>query len=263
MEVRLFPNSSRPGIGMKPRREGQRPLLPQHARHCPVLEAGSALGFMVYPPLDEKESFHIEFQGEGRYQFVYAVNVGGRWDALFSVTLVLPIGSIGIMKEEVRIMTKKPPLSREAALSIMRALIVPEDMGTPPGAIALRGATNFQTPTGWDTVYTPVFNMIERPIAPMLIVRVETDWYAHDTEFRYILQPGEGIPGAHNMPIGQVFFVPREEVTMRDCTKEELEAIEASKEAFFKEKHASKIQTPYGLDYSLHYLRTSRSQKPG
>ena len=29
---------------MQPRREGSRPLLPQHARHCPVLEAGSALG---------------------------------------------------------------------------------------------------------------------------------------------------------------------------------------------------------------------------
>jgi hypothetical protein len=42
MEVRLYPNSRRPGVGMKPRRESQRPLLPQHARHCPVLEAGSA-----------------------------------------------------------------------------------------------------------------------------------------------------------------------------------------------------------------------------
>jgi hypothetical protein len=43
MEVRLFPNSMRPDTGLKPRRESQRPLLPQHARHCPVLEAGSAM----------------------------------------------------------------------------------------------------------------------------------------------------------------------------------------------------------------------------
>ena len=35
---------------------------------------------------------------------------------------------------------------------------------------------------------------------------------------------GEGISGEHSMPIGQVFFVPREEVTMRDCTEEELAA---------------------------------------
>lgn len=263
MEVRLFSNSSRPGVGMKPRRESQRPLLPQHARHCPVLEAGSALGFLVYPALEENESFHIEFQGEGRYQFIYCLSTPtGKWEPVFSVVLVLPVGSIGLFKEEVAFMSRKPPMSRETALSIARSFIVPEDMGTPPGAIALRGATNFQTPAGWDTVYTPIFNNIERPVAPMLIVRVETDWYPHETEFRYVLQPGEGIPGAHNMPIGQVFFVPREEITMRDCTEEELAAIHRAREEFFREKAASKIMTPYGLQYSTHYLRQSRSQKP-
>jgi hypothetical protein len=262
MEVRIYSNTARPGVGWKPRREGQRPLLPQHARHCPVLEAGSALGFLVYPALAENESFHIEFQGEGRYQFLYAVaNSAGKWEAVFSVTLVLPIGSIGIMKEEVNFMTRKPPFSRETALGIMRALIIPEDMGTPPGAIALRAATNFQTPPGWDTVYTPVFNMIERPVAPMLIVRVETDWYPHETEFRYVLQPGEGIPGAHNMPIGQVFFAPREELTMRDCTEEELAGLRRSREEFFKHKEAHKVTTPYGLTYSTHYLKESRSRQ--
>src|SRR5262245_56488442 len=261
MEVRLYPNSSRPGVGWKPRRESQRPLLPQHARHCPVLEAGSGVGYLVYPPLTEKESFHIEFQGEGRYQFVYALGTpGGKWEPIFSVTLVLPMGSIGLMKEEVSVVSRKSAMTRETALGIMRAMIVPEDMGTPPGAIALRGATNFQTPPGWDTVYTPIFNMIDRPVAPMLVVRVETDWYPHETEFRYVLQPGEGIPGAHNMPIGQVVFVPREEITMRDCTDEELAAICKAREEFFKEKEAHKITTPYGLTYSPHYLRQSRSQ---
>jgi hypothetical protein len=237
--------------------------LPQHARHCPVLEAGSALGYLVYPALTERESFHIEFQGEGRYQFLYCVSTSsGKWEPVFSVTLVLPMGSIGIMKEEVAFMTRHPPMPREAALAIMRALIVPEDMGTPPGAVALRGATNFQTPPGCDTVYTPVFNMIERPIAPMLVVRVETDWYPHETEFRYVLQPGEGIPGAQNMPIGQVFFVPREEITMRDCTDEELEGIGRAREEFYREKAAHKVTTPYGLQYSPQYLRQSRTQKP-
>jgi hypothetical protein len=261
MEVRVFPNSIRPGVGQRPRREGQRPLLPQHARHCPVLEAGSALGFLVFPPLEPHESFHIEFQGEGRYQFIYLLNQGGNWDPIFSLNIVLPIGSIGMMKEELAFHTKKTPMSREAAMSLARACIVPEDMGTPPGAIALRGATNFRTPLGWDTVYTPIFNMIERPVAPMLVVRVETDWYPHETEFRYVLQPGEGIPGSHNMPIGQVFFAPREEITLQDCSAEELAAIRREKEEFFREKAASKITTPYGLQYSPHYLRQSRSQQ--
>lgn len=261
MEVRLFPNSSRPGVGWRPRREGQRPLLPQHARHCPVLEAGSALGYLVYPPLLESESYHIEYQGEGRYQFIYYLSNAGKWEPIFSVTLVLPVGSIGMVKDEVVIVNKKMSMTRETALALARSFVVPEDLGTPPGGISLRGATNFQTPPGWDTVYTPIFNMIERPVAPMLVVRVETDWYAHETEFRYVLQPGEGIPGTQNMPIGQVFFVPREEITMRDCTEEELEAIRRSKEEFSTHKAALRVTTPYGLQYSPHYIRQSREQK--
>src|SRR5262245_24430589 len=262
MEVRLFYNSRRPGVGMKPHREGARPLLPQHARHCPVLEAGSALGYLVYPALTEKESFHIEFQGEGRYQFTYSLKTQtGDFEPLFSVIIVLPLGTIGMLKEEVMILSRKTAMTRNDALRLMRAFIVPEDLATPPGAIALRAATNFRTPQGWDTVYTPIFNNIDRPVAPMLVVRVETDWYAHETEFRYVLQPGEGISAAHNMPVGQVFFVPREEITMRDCTNEEQEEIRRSKVEFAQEKEANKIMTPHGLNYSPHYLRQSRSQK--
>jgi len=263
MEVRLFYNSIRLGVGMKPHLEGLRPLLPQHARHCPVLEAGSSLGFLVYPPLTEKESFHIEFQGEGRYQFTYFLRTPtGDLEPIVSVTMVFPVGTIGMIKEDVSILSRKTAMNRNDALRLMRAFIVPEDLGTPPGAIALRAATNFRTPQGWDTVYTPIFNLIDRPVAPMLVVRVETDWYAHETEFRYVLQPGEGISAAHNMPIGQVFFVPREEITMRDCTDGELEEIRRSKEEFAREKETQKIMTPHGLNYSPHYLRQSRSQKP-
>jgi len=237
-------------------------MLPQHARNCPVLEAGSALGFLVYPPLEANESYHLEYQGEGRYQFVYFVSSPrGKWEPIFSVTIQLPVGSIGMIKEDVAFMTPEPRMSREDASLAARTFIVPEDLGTPPGALSLRGATNFQTPAGWDTIYTPVFNMIERPVAPMLVVRVETDWYAHETEFRYVLQPGEGISGSHAMPIGQVFFVPREEITFRDCTTEELAAIKASADQFSREKAAFKVNTPYGMTYSPHYLRQSRAPK--
>src|SRR5438477_1102253 len=263
MEVRLFPNSRRPGVGLKPRRESQRPLLPQHARHCPVLEAGSALGFLVYPPLEPHESFHLEFQGDGRYQFTYFLSTpSGKWDPLFTLTIVLPVGSLGMIKDDVNFPRANRPLSRDEAARVARTFIVPEDLGTPPGALSIRGATNFQTPPGWDTVYTPVFNMIERPVAPMLIVRVETDWYAHETEFRYVLEPGEGISASHSMPIGQVFFVPREEITMRRCPHVELQAINASAETFSREKAAHKLTTAYGMPYSPQYLRQSRSAKP-
>jgi hypothetical protein len=259
MEVRLFPNFTRPGVGLKPRREAQRPLLPQHARHCPVLEAGSALGYLVFPPLEPHESFHIEFLGDGKYRFIfYAKNASGRMDALFSVLFVMPLGGVGVMREEVTFLTTPAVTDRENALLIARTYIVPEDLGTPAGALSLRGSWNFLTPPGWDTVYAPLFNMTERPIAPMLVVRVETDWYAHDTEFRYVMEPGEGISGSSSMPIGQVFFLPREEVVMRTCTREEIEAVKASKSEFREHKATDRLTTPYGLTYSPHYLKKSR-----
>ena len=261
MEVRLLPNSRRPGVGLGPKREGTRPLLPQHARHCPVLEAGSSLGFMVYAPLEAKESLYIEHEGDGRYKFVYYLQTqDGKRTPLFRVTMSLSVGGVGMVKEEVTFVGA-PMLSREAALGVARVFLVPEDMGTPPGAIALRGATNFQTPSGWDTVYTPIFNMIERPVAPMMVVRVETDWYAHDTEFRYVLQAGEGITVEHSIPIGQVFFVPREEITMRACTADELKKFEEARQEFNRHKAATVQTTSYGLSYSPQYLRESRTRK--
>ena len=208
MQVQIYSNFSRPGVGLKPKQESQRPLLPQHARHCPVLEAGSALGFLAHPPLEANEAYYVEYRGDGRYEFKYFMsNASGGWAPLFAVTWTLPIGSVGVMREEVAFASADPGVTEEGALRMARAFVVPEDFGTPPGAVTLRGAYNFKTPDGWDTVYTPVLNMVDRPIAPMLIVRVETVWYAHQTEFRYVLQPGEGLPGSHNLPIGQVHFV--------------------------------------------------------
>ena len=261
MEVRLFPNSKRPGVGLKPRREAQRPLLPQHARHCPVLEAASAAGFMVYAPLEPRESYYVEYEGDGRYKFVYYLKAqNGQAAPLFAVTIKMSLGSVGMIKEEVEF-SGVPALSREDALRVARVFIIPEDMGTPAGALALRGNVNFQTPAGWDTMYTSIFNMVERPVAPMLAVRVETDWYAHETEFRYVMQPGEGITVEHARPIGQVIFVPREDVTMRDCTNAEYESIRTSQQEFAQHKAEAAQQTSYGLTYSPHYLRQSRGPR--
>lgn len=261
MEVKLFPNSRRPGLGLRPRREAQRPLLPQHSRHCPVLEAGSALGFLVFPPLDKHESFLVEFEGDGRYKFTYFLDVSGTGPrALFVMTITLPLGSIGPIREEVQFTVAMPPMSAEQAKQVARNLIVIEDINTPPGAVTLRGATAFQTEPGWDTVYSPVLNMIERPMAPMLVIRVETDWYPHETEFRYVLQPGEGIGGQHHLPIGQVYFVPREEITVRDGTEAEMETRLKAKQEFAEHKAAQRVSTPYGMQYSPHYLKQSRKQ---
>lgn len=260
MDVRIFPNSGRPGVGLRPKREGQRPLLPQHSRHCPVLEAGSAFGFLVYPPLEPNEAAHIAYEGEGRYQVSYFLALpGGKWDKIFTVAFQLPVGGLGAIREDVEY--RKPELTDQNAVNMAKAFVVPEDLGTPPGAISLCGAHNFRTPEGWDTVFLPIFNMIERPIAPMMVVRVETDWFAHQTEFRYVLQPGEGMSLSHTLPIGQVAFVSREEVRLVDGTAEEQAAFTQSIKDFFREKANHKVASPYGLQFSPHYLRMSRAAK--
>jgi hypothetical protein len=63
------------------------------------------------------------------------------------------------------------------------------------------------------------------------------------------------------MPIGQVMFVPREEITFRDGTEEEIAARHQSAQAFYDEKARTKVKTPYGLEYSPHYQSTSRQKK--
>ena len=262
MEVTLFPNPRRPGVGIRPKKEAQRPLLPQHARMCPVLEAGSAMGVLVYPPLDEKEQFSIGYEGEGVYQFGYAANpTGTKWEQVFTITYRLAVGGLGMRKEELQLYVPETPGFRETAQAIARMFIVPDDMGTPTGAVTIRGAYNFKTPPGWDTVYTGIINNIERPIAPVLTIRVETDWHVHDSEFRYVLSEGETISVSHNLPIGQVFFVPREEVKFRDSTDaENAERIKDSK-AFYDKKASVKKKTPYGMEYSPLYQQMSREQQ--
>jgi hypothetical protein len=215
---------------------------------------------MVYPPLEPRESVYVEYEGDGKYKFGYYLQgPGGKVAPLFSVSMSLSLGGLGMIKEEVQF-AGVPMVSREAALKIARVFIVPENMGTPPGALAILGGYNFKTPPGWDTVYSPILNMIERPMAPMLVVRVETDWFAHDTEFRYVLQPGEGITLAHGVPVGQVFFVPREEVTFVDATEEEVTAFHQSQSEFMKHKAEVSQKTAYGLTFSPYYLRQSRAQ---
>src|SRR5690606_667869 len=92
-------------------------------------------------------------------------------------------------------------------------------------------------------------------------VRVETDWYVHESEFRYVLQPGEGITGTHTMPVGQVFFVPREEVTLRDVTADALSVLRGTHEEVARHKLGHKLTTRYGLQYSPHYAQQSQAHR--
>ena len=240
MEVRLFPNTTRPGVGLKPRREAQRPLLPQHARHCPVLEAGSALGFLVYPALEPHESFHVEYQGEGKYKFVYYVNpTGGKLEGVVQVNVALPVGGIGVFREEVKFLTKQPTTTKENALLMMRTFLVPEDLGSPAGGLSLRGAWNFQTPPGWDSVlHTGLQPRRKAGGADADHPRRDRLVPASRPNSATCSSRARGFPASHSLPIGQVFFVPREDVSMRECTADEITAIAQATEEFARGKAA-------------------------
>ena len=157
-------------------------------------------------------------------------------------------------------MVPETPGFKDSARAIARMFVSVDDLGTPEGAVTLRGAYNFQTAPGWDTVYSGVINNPARPVAPVLVTRVETDWYVHDSEFRYILTPGEIITVSHNLPVGQVFFVPREEITYRDGSEQEITERQNTSKLFFDEKATNKKKTPYGMEYSPLYQQKSREQ---
>ena len=120
---------------------------------------------------------------------------------------------------------------------------------------------DFRTPAGWDTVYGPITNHLQPPTLSGLTVRVETDWYAHDTEFRYLLSPGDTLQVSATTPIGQVFFVPREEITIREATRDELLDYSREKEAFDERKATDQVTAPYGLRYSPLYQKLRKGGK--
>ena len=261
VEVTVLPNRFRPGVGPAPGRVAQRPWLPQHARLCPVLESASALGCLVYPPLRLDEAFQILFQ-DSKYHFTYLRehDSSGHWDEVFRMTFTLAVG--GGNSYSMDLAVKDGVAVSDAEVNeICTALILPQHFGQPEGAVGLRGSVDFRTPAGWDTVYGGVSNHFSRPMLPCLTVRVETDWYAHGTEFRYVLQPGDLLHVSATQPIGQVFFVPREEITLRDGSKEEGAEFRERWDAFEKEKSGDQLTAPYGLRYSPLYQKR-RQGKP-
>jgi hypothetical protein len=261
VEVTVLPNRFRPGIGPPPARVAQRPWLPQHARHCPVLEAGSALGYLVYPPLRLDEAYQILY-ADSKYHLTYfRERKPGQWEDVFRLTFSLAVGGGSSYGMDLAVKEGAEPPSDAEVNELSTALVVPQHFGQPVGAVGLRGSFDFRTPEGWDTVYCAVANQTSPPVPSCLTVRIETDWYSQGTEFRYVLQAGELFHVTASEPIGQVFFVPRDEITLREGSKEDLAEFWRQNDAFNQEKAADQLAAPYGLRYSPLYQKR-RQAKP-
>jgi hypothetical protein len=258
LEVTILPNQRRPNVGRRPHSEARRAWLPQHARHCPVLEAGNALGFLVYPPLADNESFQVRYLAGNSFRFSFYVNNStGAPDLVFAISSTPSAGGGGLMSDDLIYRDPHYRVPDEEMRALKDALVT--NLDTPPGAVGLRGAYDFRTPDGWDAVYTGVLNKPEPPCVPVLSVRVQADWYAHNTEFRYVLQPGEAVSAGGVSPVGQVFFIPREEVRLADGSTAAVEAFRNNQRQYWQEKSADRLVAPYGLAYSPHYRKVSRS----
>lgn len=234
-------------------------MLPQHARMCGPLEAGSSLGYLVYPPLADHESFQIRRRSHGALEFAF---FGGEPIApihLFTLHYSLPAGGVGVWSEDVAYLAPASELSEGEIRQIRDGLIRLGSLWVPPGALALRGAVDFRTPAGWDTVFTGVLNRIEPPPLSVLTARVQTDWYAFDTEFRYVLQVGDVLSGSGRIPVGQAFVVPRTPCELREADRAEASAFRSSQHAFNEQKARVRADNALGLEYDTLYRETSRA----
>ena len=255
LDVKIVPNQRRPGVGLPPKSEARRAWLPHQSRFCPVLEEGSKIGYLVYPPLEEDEQLQVRYVEEGNYRFTFYK----RSKPVFTVVTRIAGGFGQTGTDELLQFDESAGLRREAIPQLIDALTV--NVGGLTGGVGLRGAYDFWTPDGWDTIYTGVLNDLQRPHIASLTVRVETDWFRQPTEFRYALQVGEGVSAAGFAPIGQVFFVPRDEASLAPASDEERELFTRELNEYWGRKPDLKLTTPYGGVYDHQYRTESRQHE--
>jgi len=252
LNVKLVPHQLRPGVGQMPASEGRRTWLPQQSRFCPVLEDGSKMGFLVYPPLEANETYQVRFEDDGNFRFTFFKN---RKVVLTLLKRLSAGGGEGATTELV-FFDESAGLDRRAITTVFDTMVA--NIGAPIGGVGLRGAYDFVTPPGWDTVYTGVVNDLGRPQVPVLTVQVQTDWYTHPTEFRYVLQAGESVSASGFAPVGQVFFVPRQEVGVELASDEERARFKRELDAYWERKPGLAEHTRYGGVYDHQYRTEGR-----
>jgi len=252
LNVKVVPHQLRPGVGLMPASEGRRTWLPQQSRFCPVLEDGNQMGFLVYPPLEDDESYQVRYEDDGSYRFTFSK------DRKAVVTLLrkFSAGGGGGVTTELVSFDEDAGLDRRAVMPVMETMLT--NMGAPVGGVGLRGAYDFITPAGWDTVFTGLLNDLGRPQVPVLTVQIQTDWFRHPTEFRHVLQPGEAVSANGFTPVGQVFFVPREGIGVELASDEEQATFQRELTEYWERKPEQAEHTRYGGSYDYQYRTEAR-----
>jgi hypothetical protein len=249
-------------VGRPPARETRRAWLPQQARFCPVLEDASRSGFLVYPPLHPHESYQVRLTDRNAFLLTfYAGDASGVRAPAFAVEIQPSAGAGGIDQMEIVFLEERGLLTQELVSEMVDALVT--NVNGPPGGIGLRGAHDFVTPEGWDTLYLGVLNEPQQPAVPVLAARIETDWYPQPTEFRYVLQRGDAVSVSGDAPVGQVIFVPREPVELVAGTAADAQRFGEAQQRYWEERRAKDRITNFGTTYSHHYRDVQRARRRG
>jgi hypothetical protein len=175
---------------------------------------------------------------------------GGR-GPVFEAQVGKSTGAAGVDQAEITIIDESRGFDEARARELLAALTV--KVNVPPGTIGLRAAYDFVTPDGWDTIFTAVFNELPRPIVPVMTTRVETDSPPQESAFWYVLKPGAVLSMVGGGPIGQVFFVPREEVRIEDGSPEEEERFTDVQRRYWAERATKEKTTNYGATFTYQY----------
>ncbi|HJM88839.1 MAG TPA: hypothetical protein QF624_04325 [Dehalococcoidia bacterium] len=255
MKVKILPTVRRPDVGKSPTHENRRAWLPQQTRFCPVVEDLDRLGFLVYPPLANNETLQLYRRDDDVLVVTfYTANESG-----LGVAFVVEVPPGGTNSPEVTSIDAERGFDETSALELLDAVAV--DLNGPAGTFGLRGASNFITEDGWDCVYTAVFNEIARPAVPSMVTRIETDRVAHETTFHIALHRGEVMSAAGGGPIGQVFFIPREEVLIADGSPDEEQRFATVQREYWDERATKEKTTNYGATFTYQYRDHQKARR--
>lgn len=228
----------------------------------PAIEDANRLGFLVYPPLHDHESVQLQARGNGVLAITWFINGDrGLRSPAFVVQVRRSAGPGGLDDTQVTILDEHAGFDAATAVTLVAA--VTSGINSPPGSVGLRGAHNFITPAGWDTVYTAVFNEPQRPAVSTLTTRVETDWFPCETEFRVILEKGDITSVIGSGPIGQVLFVPREDCLIAEATEVERQRFAAAHQDSLVHSVSAAKTTRYGGVFSDYYREQQHVHRNG
>ncbi len=105
-----------------------------------------------------------------------------------------------------------------------------------------------------------VLNQAQPPSLRALTARVETDWYAFETECSaYVLEVGAIVSGSGRVPVGQAFVAPRREDRLHRTDQDEVDAFRSSQRSLTRMKLAVRAENALGLEYDIVYREASRA----